>query len=448
MRYNINYLQRTWEKQPEDLDKRLLFILFLPFVVLILYLIFISGNFNLALCAYFVLPMIMFRPIIGIYVFTIIIFISPLTFEMGGRQLPSPRETIGLFTLGFGILQMVVKKEELSKYSLYSPLILVFVVLLGFALIRYGSYSRTVLISFSSGVFAYILVTLLIKNPEQVKYLLVCLAIAYLLNNIRIAYRLILAVSEYGASRLRSEAEFLGYAATSLSWLQVLAIPVILGLILTTKHFIGRLFWIAVLLVNYVVALLCVTRGALLTLSLSLLGFFLLNKQSRVVIAPFLIVLFFGFILFYLRNPSIYSMFVEQTLLQIANKQARVPIYLSGIHTFIKNPLWGVGATGALSHSFFLGAARDYGLIYLIPLFFLFYKSFQNGLRLVKTTVSHPLHPLCVGLFVSFLASVVQSIFDSTFMSILYGMTFWMLRGIETVYLNTLRGETDTDGVS
>lgn len=440
--YIIWSIQRTWERRPRIFE--LLWAgLFLLYGLKIASSIVTGGNLNLALGAYLALPIIAIRPIIGVYIYTIILFISPLTFEMGSRQVPSPREAVGLLTLGLGILQIGFKKEELPKYNLYGPLIVVFALLLGFALLNYGAASRTELIAFSSGAFAYVLVVLFIKTPLQIKRLLFYLGIAYLLLNVGLAYHLILAVFERGIASLRSELETLGYAATSLAWLQVLFIPVILGIILTTKNHLKQLFWAMVLLLNYIVAMLSVTRGALMSILLSLIGFFLLNKRRRTAITPLLTILFLGFILFYFYTPWGRVLTVERTVGDIISKQRRVGAYLESLHRFIKSPLWGAGATGAVSHSFFLGAAGDYGLIYLIPLFWLFYKGLKNGFRLMRATSNRKIHPLCVGLFVSFLVSIVQSIFDSTFMFILYGMTFWMLRGIETVYLNTLRSEMD-----
>ncbi|HIO03857.1 MAG TPA: O-antigen ligase domain-containing protein [Alphaproteobacteria bacterium] len=111
----------------------------------------------------------------------------------------------------------------------------------------------------------------------------------------------------------------------------------------------------------------------------------------------------------------------------------RLRTYTEAAKNIMKAPLTGVGA-GKPSHSLFLGAGQEGGILMMALWTILFAVLVVRSYRMWLTFRCHPYWgPVTLGLSISMAYAFIQNWLDGMLYAVGYGLVFWLLRGVESV---------------
>lgn len=401
-----------------------------------------------SLAVYLVAVVILYRPELGVhfFVFLLLNFSSSVFFRagaivLGPLTIPGPLSGVAVLTIALIAGRRLFSRQPIILFesAWMTPLLLILLAQVTFAVVGYGSGAEIVrLTSTVRGLAAFPLTVLVLRQLDQVRRLLRSLALSYLLYaavNVGISW-----TGHYGYRGLNPN-EYTLSAATTVAALLNLFIPVCLGAFVAETDQRWRGLFLTALLSTILLSLLTLSRGGLLGIGFSLLAWMVLGRRylSRRLVVGFGAALLMVLIVNSTYNVSNYPILTfsyHRALEQLASNDpgARHNLYWAAWQMILKDPLTGIGAGRLPSHSLFLSAGLDGGIlfmgIWLIMFAVLVVRSFSLWRRLANDPVWGA---VALGLCISMALAFVQNWLDMMLYEVGYGLVFWLLRGMESV---------------
>jgi len=421
---------------------------------------------GLSLAIYILATAIFFRPLFGVYLFLFLLlnfssspFLRAQPIVLGPLILPSPLMGITLLTIALGLVRWVRTRRRLRIWepSWMGLFLVILVAQAGFALAGHGNGTEIVrLTSVVQGFAAFPLVVLVVNRRSKVRRVLRCLALSYLIyafSNVMISWGI-----GQGYRALDSGSDYSVSAATTVAAMLNLFIPIALGAFLTERNPVWRKVWVAAIAVTTVLSMLTATRGGLLALTLSVLAWIILGRSyfsrrllvglGSVCLAVLIINSTFSY---WVSTPSfvgptsILELSFQRTIDELSGNVAsgRLQLYRSAWQDILVRPLTGIGAGRVSSHSLFLSAGLDGGILFMGLWLILFAVLLMRSYRIWRRVAQDPSWgPIALGLFISMAVAFGQNWLDMMFYAVGYALMFWLQRGIESVLKSQCRYDT------
>ena len=422
---------------------------YIPFVVLgylLSYLIFFNTVYAVVVPALFLIAFIFIKPQIGIYVLPFVLGnIMAVAYFIDTdivNAIFSPLGAITIFTGGCVVARRILLNDKFTPSGLYPFMLVISIILFIAILANHGPDASPQAATVLKGFLVYFLVINLLQNHEAVKRFVLCLIIPYTI----VAIALIIVFFIFFRSELLGLRQLEAFKRTSsavtYSWFLNIVFPLAFSMLLATRSRGKRLllmgacaFFISAIMLTY-------TRGGFIILMVTTAAVVALNAIVKKKLKTGIFILTAVFVFFILGHTrageSLYLQFGELT--HNLGKTDRWMIYKWNIETFLKNPLCGVGAGVGPRHSFLFSLLNDNGIFYFIMWFLLFFTCYKNNIWLLRQKMSDADKAVIIGLLASLVGSTVTSIFDpAIYGAVEYAILFWMLRGLETIYINDFR---------
>ena len=415
--------------------------------------------------------MLVKNPIWGFYLIYPLFFLRPfgeLRFDF--PLLNSPGYVVSLLTLGIAFARFGVQRRPLPSSAPYGPLATCVVLLAVFTAIGHGPDSGWYLYRFVEGLWPICLVILLVETPRQARNVLIALfvsaagrALRYLPDLLRVSayaqqtgalFTLARGIGRVGIGPTAA-GQFL---LVENSWQSVQAIALALIPLFALAMFSERprLRYLCGAIVvaggftavtsSYLSAMLVLGIGITIVL---LLGARLGWVQWRISTIVLVVVLIAVTVL----SPPGHSL-LDRLLnpWDDAGIIARQSIYIEGVRAFLESPLvgWGAHRRGYVTpggnylegHSSFIPVAYQFGLVFLVPLFLVFWQAGQNFRWLLAQPLSHTEKVLLVGTLSAFVTYLIFGIFAMTLFEFGQDAVVWLFVGLTVVWRNWLEGKT------
>ncbi|MDA2936689.1 O-antigen ligase family protein [Acidobacteria bacterium AH-259-A15] len=424
--------------------------------------------FVLSLGIYIPAVAILARPQFGAYllVLSLMIFSASPFFQaqpvvVGPLILPTPLMGVTLFTIGVGAARLLLTRrfQRLPWEPSWMGLVLIILVVqVAFALIGYGSDSTEVrrLTSTLEGLSAFLVVILVLHRPGQLRLLLRCLAVGYLVY--ACANSLPSWFFSRSGYRELEDSSYLVSAATTAAAMVNLFLPVGLGMVIGDPSRNWRRITLASLVSCVLFSMLTTTRGGFLGIGFSLLVWVILGRRyvaRRLFVGigstVLMMLLVNSTYNYYVSSPSlsgdvsIFEFMYHSTMDQLSDPEprGRRRIYTTAWQNIRLYPWTGIGAGRLPSHSLFLGAGLDGGILMMGLWLSLFTVFSIRSYRLWRAFRYHPnWGPVVLGLFISMAYAFIQNCLDPMLYAVGYGLVFWLLRGVEST-LNAQKSQVN-----
>jgi O-antigen ligase len=404
----------------------------------------------LSFAAYAVAGAVFYRLEVGVYlvVFLLLNFSTSLFFRsrvivLGPLILPSPLSGVTLLTITLAIGRRLLLRRPFLHFELgwMVPLLLILLAQVIFAATGYGNGTEVRRLTFTiHSLVAFPLVVLTLHQLDQVRRLLRALAFSYLLYAV---VNIVVSWTTGFGYRGLNPGEYTLSAPTTIAALLNLFIPIALGAFLSEADWRWRMLFLTTLLSSVLLSLLTLSRGGILGIGFSLLAWAVLGRRypSRRLLVGLGIVLLVILLVNSAYNVFGYSVLrfsYERTLEELGRNylRARQNLYRTAWQTILNHPLTGIGAGYLPSHSLFLSAGLDGGVLYMSIWLILFAVLILRSFRLWRALASDlTWGPVALGLFISIGFAFVRNWLDTMLYAVGYGFVFWLLRGMESVLL-------------
>lgn len=240
-----------------------------------------------------------------------------------------------------------------------------------------------------------------------------------------------------------------------LATFHVLIIPITLGLFFVTKSLSRKIIIIMSIIIMFTGIILTLSRGGLLSLTLSLLILFSGILKPRTFIPLLFVILLIALIL--ILNPLTMVLFerlskAEQSLSYFT----RLNFYKDVWQIFLDNPITGVGlgnlgyhskfiiSVHASAHNIILGLLGETGVVgailFLSLLFYFFIFNIRSYLREKNETIK-----LLLWAFISsFFGVIIHSMIEPNFEGFQFSIMFWATLAVFTRMTNMQEEEKNT----
>lgn len=412
-----------------------------------------------------VLSILLPNPIRGLYLAYPTFFLVPFG-VMSVSAIPlfnSPLDIIVSATFIIGLLNFVLRKKKLPKSKIYTPLLVCAMVLIFYAIIGHGDASFTRAMRFVQGLWPLVLVVLLLETPRQAKNILIDAIGTLVILSILWMPGLITA-GKYGENLIRRGVTSvegsssisrlsMSYASSVSSYVTLIAmalVSLVLFCLIMAKleRRKALLVWVsfiflaaAIMWVGYTAAMATLIMGVFLAILIGL-GNKVLSLNSAIIRIAVAIVL--ASILLMILPQGMYTFERLQEPSEDTGASVRIWDINQGVQAFVDNPLIGYGAydTPRTSssgqtfgiHSTFVGAAYQFGLLFIIPFIWLLLSIGMGYLKLARRA-SRPLEKtLAIGFLTSYLAAIFAGFLDPVFMEPGTDAYIWLFAGIMIVW--------------
>lgn len=405
------------------------------------------------------LPLVIMQPVRGLYLIYAMFFLVPFgTFRIEFPLFNSPLDIVATSTAAMAAIRATARRQSIPSSSVYLPLFVCVSVLGVYALIGHGHDATSIFLRFVQGLWPLILVLLLIETPSQAGYVLKVLVSSVTLLAIFWLTTMLTVGQERSVVRSINFQVFGG--SIQLEYLTMTAVALVAPVVGSVAfwgwpewHWPRGLAWISFLLIlgflllsSYAAPLI---GGILGTFSMILLGGIVTRKSKQstkwIYVLGAVITVVGGVWLLLNLVPQVAHTF-ERFLNPWADLsgRSRLYVYQAGIRAFLASPWVGWGAYFSSntppgipplgSHSSFLVALSQYGLLFSIPFFITLWGLAQGYWRLLHT-VSHSLdRALVIGMFSSFCAAFIVAWFNPVFGESAQDAVFWLFAGLMIVW--------------
>ncbi|MEW6740150.1 MAG: O-antigen ligase family protein [Nitrospirota bacterium] len=411
------------------------------------------------LCAYFLILLTFIHPAWRVHLIVLLLFnvalmpVLSAEVNFGSVILPGPFVVAFIFTSVLVLLSFLAQGRMITFAE--PSLILFIFLILTFQLISiivgYGKVDIIIWQRFLptiQGFVAFFIIAYVFNKTDQVQNFLRILAVSYIAFSF---INILISLKTGFGYRYLSSSEYNLTAATTLSALMNIYIPLgICCFIAEQKGYFWRLIFLISVLGALVLNTLTLSRGGILGMFITLSAFLLLGRHylkrkmfiwgTTLIILS--IILFASFYKLEMSDPlsgsSILSFAYKRTTQEITSgdEDSRLNIYINAFKSIVENPLTGVGIGVQASHSLFLGAALEGGIVYLGLWLLLFATLIKRAFRIWEKYSMHIYWgPVTFGLFTSLLNSFFLCLHDNIMYFVGYMVIFWFLRGIEGILL-------------
>jgi O-antigen ligase len=301
----------------------------------------------------------------------------------------------------------------------------------------------------------------LLKNREQVRYLLYVLLFAGCLIGLHGIYQYITRapMPEGWMDRMeagvRARAFSIAGSPNILGSLMVLLIPVSISLVFVEKQLMKRLAFGGIALVMTGCLLFTLSRSALISFMVAI-TLYALMKDRRLILPMIL-----GAVLIAVLLPSVVDRFIymlSPVYLESSLKGGRAIRWLTGWQMFTDN-LWlgvGLGRFGgavAMNHkdlfpdtyymdNYMLKTAVEMGLIGITTFLLLLYNTILWSFRAIRTTLENYYKNIAQGILAGMVGVIVHNFTENIFEVPMMVTYFWLFAGI-IMYLGYTSGKEE-----
>lgn len=312
-----------------------------------------------------------------------------------------------------------------------------------YAAVGYGPNARIHLLQFGLPIVWYLVFRVVVRHPRDGIKVFVFLVVSYLVFAAALLPNMVTGMDLYGGY-LRGGSlpnVHIFQQATAVAWLFNLAATLMFGVFLHTR----RLMRFASGLAGAVFAsasLLTFSRGAVVGLIVGVAALMVLGNRGRAGGRWVGFFLAIGLVMvIYLSPVWDYTMVYKGLGSEVAMEDSRLHLALRGLEEIMSSPLWGSGVVGSPAHSLVLDTAIQYGVPYAAAFFAIFFLFFRRSWELASRVGQFRpglVRGILTGCCASFVVMIIQSIFDPTLNVMTYGLVFWTLRGIESIFWRQL----------
>jgi hypothetical protein len=377
----------------------------------------------------------------GLYLFCFILILTNYEWYVEGGQILSPNNLV----IGIALLSWVATVLRYGRFSLstlYWPGGLALLVAwLNFA--RYGPMYFNLPFILSEAFLLFLLSYHLIRRRWHLSYLLLAFALAFIFRNAIDVGQAISSWSAYPSyGAIRADALWLGGTSTTGSEWRSLFLPLFLTMVLVVQNRKVRNIFRLALFLDIAWLALAGTRVGILGVFLALVSVLLLlpaPQRKRLFVLAFPL----GLLVIFLVSSfgDVWTQMLERHQLDLDRgwEAGRVGAWRLALSAFLENPLWGHSA--GPSHSFFLGAGRAMGLVFLIPFCIALGKIWRHGAWLKRQPLDQMSLAFVLSMQACLLVAIPINFISTTFNTAFGSMFFWLLAGAhEALYLDVRSG--------
>ena len=396
--------------------------------------------------------MLLKNPIWGFYLTYPLFFLVP--YAVLRLDLPffnGPADVVSSLTLGIALARFVVQRRRLPSSALYAPMAVCAGLLAIFAAIGHGPDTGWYLNRFVQGPWPFYLVILLVETPRQARNVLLALFVSVMTYVLRFLPTLL------STSRAALQTGALLSLARGMTgaWMtfQVIALALIplFALALFSEQPRLRYLCGSIAVVGAFVVVGGTYLAAMLTLLIGIVAVLLLAaRQGWTPWRMSRMLLIVAVMAVTLRSPP--GQFLLDRLLhpwEDLNISTRLGFsWIEGLRAFLERPLvgWGghlrsyvtPGGNVLDGHSSFITAAYSFGLVFLAPLFLLFWQVAQNFRRLLARPLARAEKALLVGTLAVLVAYLIIGVIAGTLFEASQDCVLWSFVGLTVVWRDWL----------
>lgn len=380
------------------------------------------------------------RPHWGLYAFAATVILIPYEWRLPGLKGTSPNALMVAGALVGWSASVALRRRHLRASQLYTPLALALSVTL-VGLIRHGSGFANVPLILGEGIALFVLAYHLIDTPRARSGLVIIVSLSLVLRNgidIWVTVLSILGGDRLGA--IRNADLLYDVAATSEAEWRGFLLPVLVVAAMSVRRPSLRvLFWVAALSDVAWLAL-SATRTAYVILGLAPIALILVAPgKSRVRVLWATVPSALLAILLATSFSVAWTHVLERTQEGLAGGLAHDPhvsIWRQALDAFLLNPLFGHSL--GPSHNWFLDMGRTMGLVFLVPMFAVFWIIWRRCAFIRARAVSWDASWFVVGFQGGMLVAMAFSLFGVFFRGAGAAFYFWLFAGaLEALYQRT-----------
>lgn len=423
-------------------------------------------------------PLILRRPVIGLYLFIPVGQLVPYWVRVPVPVLDSPLALVGLVGAGAAMAYWASRHVAWPRTPLYWPLLIIVAILGGGALIGYGAEAGWRLYITLHGLLPFFLVILLIDSPRKARILLLCILMPLLLRALAVWPIALFYGGESGQTLrgVQAMSDWLdwlwGFRGGGLVLNLSLLVPFVFAAMVQAPHRGLRLRFVLLSLVVTGALVLTTYRAALLNLGLAAIAVVALGpgRLHRRVLStalllgiPWLMATSLGN---YLPGPRALLDNWQRTVVDpLAGGNIwvdRLGLLRMSLEVFRRSPWVGVGAITPFhvlsgialvelqgqvlelpGHSSIGMIASEYGITLLLAWSAVFLTTAWTLVRLYRAVHYGLDRALVVGLFGVWLIIFVQAFINNTLFQPVVMHVFWAYMGLAVVWDGWLRRDPD-----
>ena len=385
-----------------------------------------------AIAGLVLIPAIMKRPIVGLYVLPFIVYAIPEINITG-----MPKLSLGFFVCSitlFAAVAAIAFGHIRPKPSWLWLLVMAMFIIQVIYVVAYNALDTLgFLPAFTQGVTPFLIFSLIVDKESDGRHVLLAWMIAYAafcflhMSYAIIShpnYSLVLALHSIRGDQLS------GHNPNTLGYIALLYFPLAAVLVGAAKRPLEKLRWMMVLTPILLILVSGFSRSAVFGLAMAL-GLLILINAKNIKTGLMLLLISTGIFLFILL---MWKAIRWDSLLQLSSLKAEIERRLSmisvGLELISLNPWFGIGVGSKVAtHSYFTKVAMKYGLI-IFPIFCLpFVYIIMVSRKLGRYGQTEQSRSLATGIFIAGTVAIPLAVFSITMKSAVYIQVFWLLMG-------------------